>query len=89
MRISIIILPIPVVVSEIKAMTAVRGEFTGLILVKSENIDALTRSLLDVFENQCLYDAVVKGSKEIVFKKYSWRNVAEEVVNVSRLILKK
>jgi glycosyltransferase involved in cell wall biosynthesis len=77
----------PVVASAIKAMGAVRDEFPGLILVKPEDSDALTHSLLDVLENQSLYDAAAMRSKEIVFKKYSWRNIAEEVARVSRSIM--
>lgn len=77
----------PVVASAIKAMTAVRNEFPGLILFNPEDSDALTDSLLDVLKNQSIYDNAAMRSKEIVFKKYSWRNVAEEVAKVSRSIM--
>lgn len=79
----------PVVASAIGAMAAVRDEFPGLILVKPEDPDALANSLLDILKNQSLYDAAALRSKKVVLKKYSWRNVAEQVVDVSRSILKK
>lgn len=79
----------PVVASAIKAITAVRNEFPGLILFKPEDPDALTHSLLGVLKNQSIYDNAAMRSKEIVFKRYSWRNVAEQVVKVSRSILEK
>ena len=77
----------PVVVSAIEAMAAVKNKFPGLILVKSEDPDALALSVLDVLQNQNLYHDAAMRSKEIVFKKYSWRNVAEEVAKVSRSII--
>jgi hypothetical protein len=59
MRISIIILPVPVVVSEIKALTAVRGEFTGLILVKPEGIDA-TYPLITIYNYPQKLDRAIR-----------------------------
>lgn len=77
----------PVVASAIAALAAVGNEFPGLILVKPEDPDALANSILDIFKNQSLYNAAALRSKEVVFKKYSWQNVAEQVVDVSRSIM--
>ncbi len=73
----------PVVASAIEALKSVRDELPGLVLVEPDNPDALTEGLIGVFDHYEHYEEEARKTKNIIFEKYSWRRVTEDVVDVA------
>lgn len=73
----------PVVASAIEALKAIQDELPGLVLVEPDDPDSLAEGLIGVFDRYEHYREQAQKTKKIIFEKYSWRKVAEDVVDVA------
>ena len=73
----------PVVASAIEALETVQNELPGLVLVEPDDPDTLAEGLIEVLDRYEHYEEQAEKTREVIFEKYSWRRVAEDVVDVA------
>ena len=73
----------PVVASAIEALETVRNELPGLVLVEPDDPDTLAEGLIEVLDRYEHYEEQAEKTREMICEKYSWRRVAEDVVDVA------
>jgi glycosyltransferase involved in cell wall biosynthesis len=72
---------IPVVTTRIKGLEIVEKYYFG-ILVPPDDSEALSKAIIKLIENRDLRSKMGKRSRKLAEKRFSWKNVAAEILNI-------
>ncbi|KAA6342045.1 GDP-mannose:glycolipid 4-beta-D-mannosyltransferase [termite gut metagenome] len=77
----------PVLCSDLNAFKEIIIDKENGFLFENKNKDSLANSIIDIIDNQCIVDKVVKNADRLIESRYNWLNIGKQTADLYHSLL--